>query len=391
MKSFEQGCEELQKLLDLSNQCWFLGAGASAESNVPLMHALTSRVRACLNAQGQERFEQLLSDLPASAHVEHVLSHLGDLVAIAQRSQGQHARIGNVTLSLQDLTSTYADVVSAIAATVRYGFAPAIGGHPETIGDLQHPIVKVEQHRHFVEQLFGRRSNLEGRSKISFVTTNYDTLLEDALALERRVALDGFSGGAIGFWTGTDLDVGSYSARTHLLVKLHGSVDWFNDQSRGLLRVRYGVNYHSDLSETLIYPQATKYIETQKDPFARLFDCFRKILMLPDSHLLVFCGCSFGDDHVNSEIEHALRNRNNKTTIVAFYREQPSEQGVDGSSLCPLLERWRLDERFGPRIYIASDKALYCGSSRLARHGGGTLGWWSFRGLTDFLQRGDVI
>ena len=38
------------------------------------------------------------------------------------------------------------------------------------------------------------------RSSIAFFTTNYDTLLEDALILEKQKICDGFIGTAMGFW-----------------------------------------------------------------------------------------------------------------------------------------------------------------------------------------------
>ena len=89
---------------------------------------------------------------------------------------------------------TYHEIVKAIAITVRFGYRAGVGETLEQVGTLQTPLVDIEPHRHFVRELFRRRANLEGRSQVGFISTNYDTLLEDALALEHRTAIDGFSG-----------------------------------------------------------------------------------------------------------------------------------------------------------------------------------------------------
>lgn len=135
----------------------------------------------------------------------------------------------------------------------------------------------------------------------------------------------------------------------------------------------------------MIFPQATKYIETQKDPFAKLFDCFRKSLMVNDSHVLAIIGYSFGDDHINTEIDYALRRRGSKTVVIAFSKELANE---GNTALPATLEKWRSDPVFGNRIYVASDKALYCGKTRLPPAEGTSFNWWNFSGLTKFLAQG---
>jgi hypothetical protein len=351
------------------------------------MYDLTKIVRRGLITEHANLFGQICDELPEECHVEHVLSHLVDLIALAERSKHRKAQAGGTELSLDDLRSAYTAIIMEIAKTVRYGYRPAADGQPEKIGTAQEPIVEIGLHREFVRQLFKSRTNLEGRSRVGFITTNYDTLLEDALALERRIPIDGFSGGSVAFWSGFDFEVNHGTVNMHRILKLHGSVDWFNDRELGLLRVRYGVQYLSDLANTLIYPQATKYMETQKDPFAKVFDCFRKSLMVDESHILGIIGYSFGDEHINAEIEQALRDRKNKTTLIAFCSEKATGIGNEETAPIRKLENWRHDPTFGSRVYIATDKALYCGDTRItADHQ--PLTWCRFAGLTEFLSQG---
>lgn len=390
MKSFSHGVEELRRVLDLGRQHWLLGAGASLVSGIPLMYPLTARVKSQLQDADLEIFLATMSDLPDDAHVEHTLSHLGDLIALAERSRNKTAHLAGRDIDQQQLETTYRTIIKVIAVTVRYGYRSAYNNDPEQIGTYEAPIVDVDAHVKFVRQVFGGRINLEPRSQVGFITTNYDTLLEDALAIERRVALDGFSGGAIAYWDGQSIDPSTSTGyREHRVLKLHGSVDWFKNSEVGLLRVRYGVKYLSDLASTLIYPQATKYLETQKDPFAKIFDCFRRVLQSPESHLLAIVGYSFGDNHINGEIEGALENKDNKTIVVAFSRENVTETGTE---ICAILKQWLENEEFGSRIYVATNKALYHGHSRYAQEpAGADLQWWTFDGVTKFLESGALI
>lgn len=391
MDAFSDGVEELQKILSLGRQQWLLGAGVSSSANIPLMYPLTTRVKACLGQHEAELLGEIMADMPATAHIEHALSQLGDLIAIADRSQSKTARIGDNSVSLANLKQSYECVIRAIATTVRYGYRAASGGNAEAIGTPEAPLVNIDDHRNFVRALFSARANLEERSRVGFITTNYDTLLEDALALDQRECVDGFVGGAVAFWNSQKFDGEQVLLnRTHKVLKLHGSVDWFSDPTAGLLRVRYGATYLADLSNTLIYPQATKYVETQKDPFAKLFDCFRKTLAEQSSHVLAIVGYSFGDNHINAEIENALRQRSNKTTVVAFSQELPDPVNAGQTKLCDTLETWRTDSVIGSRIYVASDKALYYAKGR-AEPPAAPLAWWTFNGVSSFLKTGVAV
>lgn len=388
MADLKDGVEELQKMLGIGQQQWLLGAGVSFKSNIPLMYPLTERVKAMLDAGNGALLLELMNDLEPSCHIEHALSQLGDLLAIAERSRSKSATVGATSCTVPVLTNLYESIITAVAQTIRFGYCAPVGGAGEVVGTPQTPIVEVEAHRKFVHQLFKGRANLEERSRISFATTNYDTLLEDALALERRACADGFAGGGVSYWNGDNIfDVAMLPGRTHRLLKLHGSVDWFNDKDQGVLRVRYGVKYLADLSRTLIYPQATKYVETQKDPFAKIFASFRRSLMDAESNVLVIIGYSFGDEHINAEIENALRNRGNRTVVIAFSQEVTDPAVAGGTKLCATLEHWR-SSSFGTRVYAATDKGLYIGNEHYRALAETSLNWWTFAGVTDFLETG---
>ncbi|MFC0320235.1 SIR2 family protein [Olivibacter oleidegradans] len=338
-QEFETIAEDLRKQLDSSRQNWLFGAGISCESNIPLMYPLTARVKKIIDDSGyiknHEIYKVVESELVDNSHVEHFLSHLGDLITIASRSRFKTANLGGKSYEESEFLCLYNAIILAISTTVRYGYYKK-DGEEEKVGNVESPIVEINHHVNFVKSLISNRSNLMSRSKLSFFTTNYDTLLEDALGIENITVIDGFSGGSLGYWNPQIefSDLNKYANKC-LLYKLHGSIDWQYTDDRKLIRARYGTKYLSTSSQIMIYPQATKYVETQKDPFSYLFHGFRQALNASEDNVLITCGYSFGDQHINLEIESALSSRNNRTTLIVFIKE--SLQG--GIVINPILDK----------------------------------------------------
>lgn len=392
MEKFDELLEQLQKLLDGSVQNWLFGAGISVESNIPLMLPLTDQVKALVMKEADDVPKQiytaLVGDLPEQSHIEHILSHIGDLIALADRSRVKNAQFAGETFSIDQLEQLYRLLISHVGTCIRYGYraANAANGVNELVGTAESPIVEIEQHRRFVRALFAGRANLERRSKISFFTTNYDTLLEDALSMEGKACVDGFTGGAVAYWN-PDREFSQPArggASANKVVKLHGSVDWSRDDSQKLLRNRYGVKYLSDPAQILIYPQATKYVETQKDPFATLFAEFRSALKHNEDNVLCVCGYSFGDNHINAEILAALKDPANRTTLIAFVRE-------GDAGLAPPLSDWLCERGVSAKVFVATNRGLYNGSQDRHEPSGGELSWWTFQGMTEFLENGAAL
>ena len=172
---------------------------------------------------------------------------------------------------------------------------------------------------------------------MDYLVLNYDTVLEDALALERVPFADGMEGGATGWWSPeTTFDRDGLEAR---VLKLHGSIDWFEFEDDPLPRrlAPKLAGGDRDARNVLIWPASTKYREAQHDPYAQLAARFRSVLAPHDreDRLLVVCGYRFADEHVNREIERALRQSEDRLTMVAF----SSDNQPEGS----LLQSWQQD------------------------------------------------
>lgn len=379
--------EQIDGHLASPSLSWLLGAGVSFSAKIPLMYPLTARVLKMLKDGSSASFdlvESIKGELPDKCHVEHLLSHLGDYSALAERSKDGQVMIGGKAVSRADLDAAHRELVMAIAETVRWGFVES----PEEIGTSGASIVEIDEHRAFIDVCFrtARAGLHERRGPLRFFTTNYDTLLEDALALGCVPYWDGFEGGAVAF-------------RSHRLgaaepplgvpahvVKLHGSIDWhLGEQDGRVWRVRVGDRYPLNGPRVLIHPQSTKYLAAQRDPFAAQFDLFRRVLAGNNDNVLAVCGYSFGDDHINEEIELAMSRQSSKTTLLAFAREDD----VGGKPQMPAaLDRWR-KEQWGKRIYVATQRGLYVGpDGPHFADASKTLDWWTFKGVTQVLRDG---
>ncbi|QDT85583.1 SIR2 family protein [Gimesia chilikensis] len=408
-KTLEQVTEHLEDLLNLPRQIWLFGAGISRNSGIPLMYDLTNRVEALLSdpsaglniediKQTPDIYKAIKKQLPSSSHIEHSLSQIGDLISLAERKEDPVVTLGKSKFTADDLRSAHRHIQLAIRHTVECGYKPAQGKGAEQIGTIDNPIVSRKYHDNFVNSLFHRRrAGLEQQTVVRFVTTNYDTLLEDALSHAHIGYVDGFAGGATGFWDPKNSDrrlkhVTSISRHTASICKLHGSIDWVSDETDVVMRVRSSaIKPEGKEQELLIYPQATKYQVTQRDPFATLFSEFRTAMMSPGQNVLIICGYSFGDDHVNEEIERALRHGPGNLTVLALCRQATSGPGEleENEGLPPVLVKWLQNQSYGDRVIVAGSHGYYRkGIENSIENQGEELPWWTFDGITEILSKG---
>jgi hypothetical protein len=377
--------KQLDNLLAASNQSWLFGAGISLDAGIPLMWPLTLRIFTKADEDTEEQqtrnvLKAIKEELPDDSHIEHILSHLGDYATIAKRSKKNEVKIGDTILDVEALVELHSKILKWISDTVRWGYIPACGDGSEKIGTRDETIVKVDRHQDFVSALFKRSQAgvAERKGAVRLFTINYDTLLEDALSLGCFSYWDGFSGGAVAYRShryGENEPDSGYRAH---VIKLHGSIDWHLDDDARVWRVRDGDLYPNETSQVLIYPQVTKYLATQRDPFASQFDLFRRRLGTGTENVLAICGYSFGDDHINQEIELALQRPENRTTILAF-----------SSDLNLILERWRTLP-WAKRLYIITGKGLYVGSEGpfYPPSDKDSRKWWKFDGVIKILENG---
>lgn len=99
----------------------------------------------------------------------------------------------------------------------------------------------------------------------------------------------------------------------------------------------------------LVFPEHLKYDQTQKAPYAALFDRLRGFLALPDT-LLISIGFSYADAHVSARIDEALA-ANPSASVFAFQYKSLADE----VAACDLARR-----RPNVSVY-APDKAVVNG------------------------------
>ena len=366
---FSTKIDNFNKLINTCNKLTFLiGAGCSACADLPLIRGLTTRVLAHNSlSQTDKQILNVVKDSFAgsqTSHIEHYISEIVDWLAIAQRraSQGvgdETIEIGGESFTVDELRETTYNIKKAIACIT------------------QTRSVSIDTHKNFVHSVHVpvRPGRPNSQIPIDYLVLNYDTLLEDALALEQVTYTDGFEGGVTAWWREEKFEQGNWEAR---VFKLHGSIDWYKLPDDPLpRRVNTTIEMlQADNLPILIWPSSTKYQESQLDPFAQLMDHARHVLdgQQIAQRLLVICGYSFGDDHINLEIDKALREHSAELNVAVFTSEdEPVGQ----------VEDWHHDPAVTNRVSIFANGGFYCGDSQcLAAE---ELKWWKFENVTRIL------
>jgi SIR2-like protein len=158
---------------------------------------------------------------------------------------------------------------------------------------------------------------------IEVFTTNYDLLFEVAFETARVPVFDGFVGTHQPFFYPECLDDESLLPTPNWirLWKLHGSVNWvLEDRPEGKRIIRTAPTESGEL----ILPSLRKYDESRKQPYMGYMDRLTRILN-SEHALLVTCGYSFGDEHINAILYGALENCST-TNIIALQFQDLDEK-----------------------------------------------------------------
>ena len=192
---------------------------------------------------------------------------------------------------------------------------------------------------------------------IEIFTLNYDVLFEMALETERIPLFDGFVGSHRPFFLPDSLRriESAPGANWVRLWKMHGSVTWRREDSDGRPRIVRG---EPDDSGEMILPSSLKYDESRQQPYAAFMDRLTRFLDQDDA-LLVTCGFSFGDEHINNVIFSAIENQPRTHVYSLQFEEVPEGHDLLGRGqrqrnlivICPKVgviggrcAEWRLEQ-----------------------------------------------
>jgi len=148
-------------------------------------------------------------------------------------------------------------------------------------------------------------SSIDREIPIEVFTTNYDMLLEQALEDLEAPYFDGFVGAKRSFFDLRAIEDNFIPKHWTRLWKIHGSINWYQEDVLGIKKVYRSSEIKSDASH-LIYPSHLKYEQSRKMPYLALIDQLSRFIRKKSS-LLIISGYSFNDDHLNDTIINALK------------------------------------------------------------------------------------
>lgn len=163
-------------------------------------------------------------------------------------------------------------------------------------------------------------------SKLTIVTTNYDTLIEDAADTIEYTVMDGFT---FSHRPHFDSDMFEWNLVKDIeniktreleykkniinLLKLHGSLTWERSKE-GIFRKEKG-----EIREPImIFPSSNKYMQSYQEPYFELFTKFQELIKRPNT-LLITTGFSFADNHISQMIIQAILHNKSLGTLISDY------------------------------------------------------------------------
>ncbi len=370
-KPFRDAINKLEELL-FHSKAVLLGAGASKCAGLPLTYELTEKVLTNDDLSADSKtilvaIQLAFSGAKPDAHIEDYLSELIDWLAITARRT--HRNVLSDQIKIGEFEYNHDQLLLAIEEIKKAIF--------EAINE---PTINSEIHERFIQAL--HRPVRPGKENyvgcIDYLIMNYDSLIEDSLALSRLRYVDGIEGGVSGWWNPEVFKQKDLAAR---VFKLHGSINWVEEPSTFTpVRIAsYLLKNQDTSSQIMIWPASTKYRETQLDPYAYLMDQARSVLNPKNGQqkVLLIAGYSFGDAHINLEVERGLKKSNGNLTVVIF----TSEEGPTG-----VVKKWHDDPDITEQILIFARKGFYHADQQ--HFSENNIEWWTFENLTQIIEGG---
>jgi hypothetical protein len=378
--------KQIPALLSQTRVSFLIGAGCSRCAGLPLMGSLTQQV--C---------DRLSPDTTCDKDLKSAFELLNEI---------RNRYIGVETASIEDYLSEIQDIDAILSRQIAKGVENPIyhsGSNEykfehtqlilkkikENIADiLKNGVTSIDTHRSFTRAVHYKliKGRERAQAPVNYFILNYDTLFEDALALEGVTFSDGFIGGATAWWDpqcfgGEDqLTFGQRQLEARI-YKLHGSIDWVRPEKSELpIRVRTTLPVEGIIGRgepVVIYPASNKYKVTQHDPYSQMMISFRKHLARTSNHVLGIIGYSFNDEHINVEIESGIQRSNGALSVIIFF---------GGEELPPSVIKWLSDESIYPQILLLGKNGLWKNGSKILETDD-ELDWYRFERISDLLGR----
>lgn len=293
----------LQQLLvsDKKRIAFLFGAGTSLAKkntksiNVPSIGEMTARIITELSVENP-KYKNAFNDFKIEINGKGDVFTIETLLSLLEM---KILVIGNGELNGLNMT----DFIT-LRDRVKKSIREIVCIHENLENDLSNVI-----HVDFAEWI----KKSDRKFPIEIFTTNYDYLFEIGLEDKNVPFYDGFTGTYKPFFDGDSVEDFNHLPRQTKLWKIHGSLGWHYNQENHKVWRR-----DSDSEDFIIYPSSLKYDQSRKQPYLALSDRLSKFLKQPDS-ILITCGYSFGDAHINERIINSLNQNGSSHVFALFY------------------------------------------------------------------------
>lgn len=339
----------LRDQLQLKNLSFLLGSGTSTPA-LPLMAGLYIKVQECLNAETDDNIKRLFEKVSAAAP-----ENLEEILGLLYARLSYYAGIGIIedyrtTKNLIDKTEGC--ILNCLNRDIFTECAKEKDLMVENQSEASF-ISTLKVYEAFYRTLALRSKEL---SRLSVFTTNNDLFNETAMDNTNTMYINGFTSGLKRYFNPSlfhytyskrmDSSIDKYEPVDNMvyLYKLHGSVNWIEQDSVGnkfynIVEIdsKQSITYEQR-ERVMIYPTPTKQNKSLGSPYTDIIRAFHHKLLQPNSVLFV-CGYSFSDEHLNRIIYQALAaNSSLNVVVVNKLNESKEIKQVDDRRIYHLWE-----------------------------------------------------
>lgn len=155
-------------------------------------------------------------------------------------------------------------------------------------------------------------------NQMTIVTTNYDRLSEYAADIYGATTVTGFEGSLLRRFDGfsAKVDGKRIAARERVvkILKVHGSIDWFEDENENIVSRPDQANIPSGYAPLIVPPGKDKYSATHKEPYRTVIEEADKEFGKAGSFLCV--GYGFNDSHIQPKLISQIKNVGKPIVVI---------------------------------------------------------------------------
>lgn len=333
-----------------NDMVFLLGAGASAEADIPTSEAMINRIEDLVTSNGKWK------------EYNDLYNHVRSAIYYAAGLRGEFG--DRVNYNIEELVNTlnelerneehplYPFVASwnpRFVALAKPGFVDVVRFRDLILEELKRWMCPEDTAK--AEYFYGlARLQEDLNFPLSVFSLNYDLCVERLK--DRNVEVEtGFGGSGPGqYWSWERFDLGDGFSAQIVLYKLHGSINWKRDKATRQLFSVEQVQTVDPQEMEVIFGRDFKL--EAADPFLFYTYQFRRLTLM--ASLIVVVGYSFGDRHINQIL--AQRIRADEECCLFVVPNCTEESGPEDHAR--IANRLELDEKATARVRV------YPGSAR---------------------------